>query len=93
ADPPGDVPERPVPMVPAGGTIELPSALDGVGELMLVEGMVDVAGGLVEVVLDNTPGVDTQGRGSIVWLIGFVVGAVGFVCVAPGVAPAGFGEV
>jgi hypothetical protein len=37
-----------------------------VGELMLVDGMVDVSGGLVDVVLDNTPGVDMQGRGNIV---------------------------
>jgi hypothetical protein len=68
-----------------------------VGELMPVEGT-DVADGLVEVVLDNPPGVDTQGRGSIVWFIGFVwlvgfgVGGVGVVCVAPA-APAGFGVV
>jgi hypothetical protein len=55
-----------------------------VGELMLVDGTVDVTGGLVEVVLDNTPGVVTQGRGSMVWFIGFVVGAIGFVVGAVG---------
>jgi hypothetical protein len=63
-----------------------------VGELLLVEGTVDVTGGLVEVGLDNTPGVETQGRGNIVWFIGFVVGTfvVGTLGFVP-VAPAGFG--
>ena len=55
------------------GVFRLPES--DVGELM-----VDVRGGLVEVGLDNTPGVDTHGRGSIVWLVGFVVvGTAGFV--------------
>jgi hypothetical protein len=69
------------------GVLRLPES--DVGELM-----VDVRGGLVEVGLDNTPGVDTHGRGSIVWLVGFiVVGPAGFVWDAPAAAPAGFAGV
>jgi hypothetical protein len=60
-----EVPDSVLPLRDVG-EFRLPDT--DVGELM-----VDVRGGPLEVVLDNTPGVDTHGRGSIVWFVGFIV--------------------